>query len=206
MEVRAQDIRSGNFRNQATVRQTQNVIRPTARAPEPQPLAAGERGRLGENPPRAARQGGREPTTGQGPVGGNQQQQRQQQQGQKQQPDQQQQPGMQGRSDQQQQGAPGRGPQQKRQPPATEGRGPQQKEQKQQPQQKEQPSMEGRGPQQKQQPPATEGRGGGQRKQERRGRRVAPADSRNSSRKGNPADRMEGAASAAPFLSAVGAL
>jgi uncharacterized protein DUF6600 len=171
VEVRPQDLRQGRAqRTQVTVRETQNVIQPSRNVPPAQPLAAGERGRLGDNPPRASGQGGREPTTGQGPISGNQQQQRQQQQGQKQ-PDQTQQPGMQGRRpDQQQQGTQGRGPQQK-QAPATEGRGPQQKQQPpategRGPQQKQQPpATDGRGPQQKQQPPATEGRGPQQKQQ-----------------------------------------
>jgi Glycosyl hydrolase family 1 len=119
-------------------------------------LAAGERGRLGDNPPRAARQGGREPTTGQGPGGGTQQQQQERQQGQKQ-PDQAQQPGVLGRRpDQPPQASEGRGPQQK-QPPATEGRGPQQKQPPQ--------ATEGRGGgERKQEPQGTEGRAGGQQK------------------------------------------
>src|SRR5207245_990462 len=95
VEVRPQDLRQGRAqRTQVTVRETQNVIQPSRNVPPAQPLAAGEQGRLGDSPPRAARQGGREPTTGQGPAGGNQQQQqeRQQQQGQEQQPHQPQQP------------------------------------------------------------------------------------------------------------------
>jgi hypothetical protein len=154
MEVRQQDLRQGRAqRTQVTVRETKNVIQPSRNVPPAQPLAAGERGRLGDNPPRAARQGGREPTAGQAPAGGNQQQLRKQQQGQKQQPGQPQQPGMQGlRPDQQQQGTQSRGPQQKQPPAATEGRGPQQKQPPQ--------TTEGRGPPQQKQPPAaTEGRG-----------------------------------------------
>ena len=74
-EVRPQDLRQGRAqRTQVTVRETKNVIQPSQNVPPAQALAAGERGRLGDNPPRAARQGGREPTTGQGPAGGNQQQ------------------------------------------------------------------------------------------------------------------------------------
>src|SRR6266487_4369965 len=175
VEVRPEDLRQGQAqRAQVTVRETQNVIQPSRNVPPAQPLAAGEQGRLSDNPPRAGRQGGREPTTGQGPAAGNQQRQ-----GQQQQSDQQQQPGMQGRGpDQRQQG--GRGPQQgtesrapqhRQQPQAPEGRAPQQKQQPQAtegraPQQKQQPqATEGRAPQQKQQPQATEGRGGGQQKQ-----------------------------------------
>jgi hypothetical protein len=169
VEVRPQDLRQGRAqRTQVTVRETKNVIQPSQNVPPAQALAAGERGRLGDNPPRAARQGGREPTTGQGPAGGNQQQQ-QRQQGQKQ-PDQARQPGMQGRRPDQPPATEGRGPQQK-QPPATEGRGPQPKQPPQTtesrgPQQKQQPpATEGRGPQQKQPPQTTEGRGPQQKQQ-----------------------------------------
>src|SRR5258708_987122 len=93
VEVRPQDLRQGRAqRTQVTGRETQNVIQPSRNVPPARPLAAGEQGRLGDNPPRAAR--GREATTGQGPAGGNQQQQRQQQQGQKQQPHQPHHPGI----------------------------------------------------------------------------------------------------------------
>jgi Family of unknown function (DUF6600) len=121
LEVRAQDLRGRNIRDQVTVRQTQNVIRPADRVQPPQPLAAGERGRLGDNPPRAAQGGAPQPTTGQG-----RQQQEQQGPGAQQQPQQKQPPAAEGRG----------GPQQK-QPPATEGRGG--------PQQKQPPATEGRG-------------------------------------------------------------
>ena len=82
LQVRAQDVRSNNFRTQTTVRQTQNIVRAADRVQAPQPLAAGERGRLGDNPPRAAQ--GRPSTTAPGareqqPQQGQQQQQRQQQ-------------------------------------------------------------------------------------------------------------------------------
>src|SRR5262249_54248779 len=63
MQVRPQDLRSAALRNPVTAQRTQNVIRPSANAPRPQPLAAGERGRLGSNPPRMAHGG--TPTTGQ---------------------------------------------------------------------------------------------------------------------------------------------
>jgi hypothetical protein len=158
------------------MRETQNVIQPSRNVPPAQPLAARERGRLGDNPPRAVGQGGREPTTGQGPTGGNQQQQRQQQQGQKQ-PDQTQQPGMQGRRpDQQQQGTQGRGPQPKQPPQTTEGRGPQQKQQPPATEGRGQPpATEGRGPQPKQPPQTTEGRGPQQKQQPRQRPRAAAA-------------------------------
>jgi hypothetical protein len=54
--IAAQQLRAGNIRGAASVRESQNVIQPSHNAPRPQPLAAGERGRLGANPPRAAAQ------------------------------------------------------------------------------------------------------------------------------------------------------
>jgi hypothetical protein len=83
MQVRPQDLRSAALRTPVTARQTPNVIGPSANAPRPQPLAAGERGRLGSNPPRMARSAAPTTTTGQGP---NQRQQGQPQQTQRQQP------------------------------------------------------------------------------------------------------------------------
>ena len=83
LQVRAQDVRSSNFRAQTTVRQTQNIVRAADRVQAPQPLAAGERGRLGDNPPRAAQ--GRPSTTGQAPGAREQQPQQGQQQQQRQQ-------------------------------------------------------------------------------------------------------------------------
>src|SRR5262249_57360262 len=64
--VREQDLRRQGFRGQATVRETRNEIRPSRDISAPRALGAGERGRLGDNPPRAARteQGG--PTQGRG--------------------------------------------------------------------------------------------------------------------------------------------
>jgi hypothetical protein len=56
--INPQDLRNaGRNRNailQPRVQQTSNVIVPATRAPQIKPLAAGERGRLGANPPRAA--------------------------------------------------------------------------------------------------------------------------------------------------------
>ena len=109
LEVRAQDMRGRNIRDQVTVRQTQNVIRPADRVQPPQPLAAGEQGRLGDNPPRAARGGAPQPTTGQG------RQQQEQTQGRG--ADQPRQP------QKQQPAAEGRGGPPQKQPPAAEGRG-----------------------------------------------------------------------------------
>jgi Family of unknown function (DUF6600)/Sigma-70 region 2 len=65
--IGAQQLRAGNIRGGASVRQSQNVIQPSHNASRPQPLAAGERGRLGANPPRAAAQ---PVTTGQQPRAG----------------------------------------------------------------------------------------------------------------------------------------
>jgi len=160
--VREQDLRSRTFRAQATVRETRTEIRPSQQVAPPRELGANERGRLGDNPPRAA-QG---PTQGRGPAQG---------------PTEgrgpgepKQQPGTQGRGEPKQQpgqpkqqpGIEGRGGQPK-QPPGTEGRGGQQ-----------QPGTEGRGGQPKQLPgtegrgrsepkqPSTEGRGRGEPKQQ----------------------------------------
>jgi len=54
--VREQDLRRGQgFRAQATVRETRTEIRPERNVSAPRALGAGEQGRLGDNPPRAAR-------------------------------------------------------------------------------------------------------------------------------------------------------
>jgi hypothetical protein len=160
--VREQDLRS--FRAQATVRETRTEIRPSQQVAPPRELGANERGRLGDNPPRAA-QG---PTQGRGPAQG---------------PTEgrgpgepKQQPGTQGRGEPKQKQLPsteGRGPGEQKQLPGTQGRGP--GEQKQLPgtegrgrgEPKQQPGTEGRGePKQKQQQPGTEGRGRGEPKQQ----------------------------------------
>ena len=58
IEIRGREARDRNFRRELTIRETRTVIEPRrGRIPEPQPLAAGEQGRLGDNPPRAARRG-----------------------------------------------------------------------------------------------------------------------------------------------------
>jgi hypothetical protein len=57
VEVRNEWLREGRrdeFLRQAAVSETSRTITPANRIPPPQPLAAGERGRLGQNPPRAA--------------------------------------------------------------------------------------------------------------------------------------------------------
>ena len=53
--VREQDLRRQGFRAQATVRETRTEIRPERNVSAPRELGAGEQGRLGDNPPRAAR-------------------------------------------------------------------------------------------------------------------------------------------------------
>ena len=51
LEVRPQDLRGKReMRARVTVRQTQNVIRPADRVQPPQPLAAGQQGRLAQSP------------------------------------------------------------------------------------------------------------------------------------------------------------
>ena len=58
IEIRGREARDRNFRRELTIRETRTVIEPRRGSiPEPQPLAAGEQGRLGDNPPRAARRG-----------------------------------------------------------------------------------------------------------------------------------------------------
>jgi hypothetical protein len=63
VEVRAQELARGG-RPQVRVRaeQSTTVIRPGRNVPQPRPLAANENGRLGDNPPRAARQEARQPS------------------------------------------------------------------------------------------------------------------------------------------------
>lgn len=88
-EVRAQDLRNRDFRPRIAMQPTQNVVRPAARVQPAQPLAAGERGRLGDQPPRGAQRGPQFPsTTGQAPAV-QQQVPTQQQQGQRELPRQQ---------------------------------------------------------------------------------------------------------------------
>src|SRR5262249_25856305 len=54
--VREQDLRrSQSFRSQAMVRETRSEIRPSQQVAPPRALGANEQGRLGDNPPRAAR-------------------------------------------------------------------------------------------------------------------------------------------------------
>jgi hypothetical protein len=56
--VRADQLRTNRtsvVRQATAVQQTNNTIQPARNVPPPQPLARGENGRLGDNPPRAAR-------------------------------------------------------------------------------------------------------------------------------------------------------
>jgi len=88
--VRPQDLnalrdgaRNRNFGPQTSVRETPQTIAPSARGTQLKPLAAGEQGRLGDNPPRAAQEPQRAQPLQQR-QGQPQPQQQQQQQGQQQ--------------------------------------------------------------------------------------------------------------------------
>jgi Family of unknown function (DUF6600) len=160
VEVRAEDLRrpgaARSFR--AEVRQSRTEIRATGRVADPQPLRAGEQGRLGDNPPRAA-QGQQGPTDGRG----TQPKQPPQTEGKGTQPKQPPQTEGKGTQPKQPPQTEGKGKQQKQLPP-TEGRG----------EPKQVPGTEGRGRGEPKQQPGTEGRGRGEQKQlprteERRG-------------------------------------
>jgi hypothetical protein len=150
--VREQDLRRGQgFRPQATVRETRTEIRPSRDVSAPRALGAGEQGRLGDNPPRAARteQGG--PTQGnanerQGAEDRNRNANERQ--------------GTTGRGEQKQQGAQDRNRNEPKQRPSTEGRGePRQKgaqERNRSEQQKQGAEGRNRGPEREQR--GTEGR------------------------------------------------
>jgi hypothetical protein len=171
VEVRAEDLRRGQaLRTQEFVRETQTVVRPADRVQEPRPLAAGEQGRLGDNPPRAA-QGQQAPTEGRGvqpkqpPLPGTEGRGRGEPK---------QMPGTEGRGrgePKQMPGTEGRGRGEPKQMPGTEGRG--RGEPKQMPgtegrgrgEPKQMPGTEGRGRGEPKQMPGTEGRGGGEPKQ-----------------------------------------
>jgi hypothetical protein len=176
--VREQDLRSRQtFRSQTTIRETRSEIRPSQQVEPPRALGANEQGRLGDNPPRAARgeqgrpdgreQGtqGRGPTQGQGPEGRGRAEP-------KQGPGVDQRQGAEDRRGEPKQKGVDRG--EPKQLPGTEGRGrgePKQGvdrgdrgEPKQKGvdrgQQKQLPGTEGRGEPKQKQPPGTEGRGG----------------------------------------------
>jgi hypothetical protein len=150
IEVRDQDLRNaGRNRNigpQASVRETPNAIAPTGRAPQLRPLAAGEQGRLGDNPPRAA--------TGLPPQ---QQAQPSRQQGQQRQP-----PQQQGQEQPSQSTTQGQGQQPSPPPPTRqreEGRRLQNQQQGQQPGSAREPAQtQGRGSEERRQQLDNEGR------------------------------------------------
>jgi hypothetical protein len=140
--VREQDLRRQGFRAQVTVRETRTEIRPERNVSAPRALGAGEQGRLGDNPPRAARaqQGptegrGRDDQNQQGVDRGNRGEQRpgtegrgrddQNQKGVDRGNRGQQQPGTEGRGrgEPNQQGAQDRNRNEPKQRPSTEGRG-----------------------------------------------------------------------------------
>jgi hypothetical protein len=188
IEVRAQDLRSGRFRAEPTLRETRNEIRATGSPQRLQPLAAGEHGRLGDNPPRAAQrlgqqQGQRQPPAQQPPS----QQQGQQQPPATQQQPQQQQGQQQGRGKQEPAQTQGRGTEQRE--PAQQGkRQPQQQQGQQQlPQQRQQQQGRGNEPAEtrgQRAPVQTQGRGSEEQRQQRspqqsrEGERVPPPQSR----------------------------
>jgi hypothetical protein len=62
-QVRAQDLQGRNFRPNVAMQPTQNPVRAANRVQPAQPLAPGERGRLSEQPPRAAQRGSQSPST-----------------------------------------------------------------------------------------------------------------------------------------------
>jgi hypothetical protein len=173
MQVRGQDLARRDFRPQAAPRPTQNLVRAADRVAPAQPLAAGERGRLGDMPPRAAqRAAGAPATTGQAPSAqpqGQQQpaQQQLQPQQQRQQQGQQRQPPPQPQA-QPQQAQPQQG-RAKQEPAQTQGRGGEPPRAAQPPQRERQPQgaaqqrerqQQGAAPTPRNQP-TTEGRGHG---------------------------------------------
>ena len=156
MQVSAQNLRSAAVRRPVTARQTQNVVRPSANVPQLKPLAAGERGQLGDRPPRMAH-GAVSTTTGRAPS------QPQQQQGQRQQPSAQRPQQQQGAQRQpsaqppQQQSRQAQAPQQQghaKQEPQTQGRSAaeQRQQQRRAAQPQPRPSTEGRAAQPPRQP------------------------------------------------------
>jgi hypothetical protein len=150
MQVRGQDLARRDFRPQPAPRPTQNLVRAAERVAPAQPHAAGERGRLGDMPPRAAqRAAGAPATTGQAPPA---QPQGQQQPAQPQRQQQQAQPPQ--RPQQGQQAQPQ--PQQQLQPQQQRQQQGQQRQPSPPPQQQAQP-QQGRA---KPEPAQTQGRGG----------------------------------------------
>jgi hypothetical protein len=172
VQVRPQDLGRRNFRPQAGLRQTQNVVRPADQVQPAQPLAASERGRLGDRPPRAAQRGADVPATaGQAPADRQQaqppqQQQQVQPQQQRQPPQQQAQPPQQDQGQQRQ--APTQQGRTKQEPAQAQGSGEPQRameqsrrerRQQQQQQQQQRATPQREAPTAQQQGPASEGRG-----------------------------------------------
>jgi uncharacterized protein DUF6600 len=168
--VREQDLRSGQaFRAQTTIRETRTEIRPSQQIAPPRELGANEQGRLGDNPPRAARgeQGtqGRGQTQGQAPEGRGRGEPKQGL-GAEDRRGEPKQKGVDRGEPKQPLGTEGRGRGEPKQLPGTEGRG--RGEPKQQPgtegrgrgEPKQQLGTEGRGRGEPKQQPGTEGRGG----------------------------------------------
>jgi hypothetical protein len=188
VQVRPQDLGRRNFRPQAALRQTQNVVRPADRVRPAQPLAADARGRLGDTPPRAAQRGAEVPTTaGQAPADRQQvQPQEKRQQGQEaQRPQQQQrqqaQPQHQGQQEGQQRQPPQQQGRAKKQEPAQpQGAGePQRATEQPQRARRQQQQQQGATPQRQapnaqEQRPATEGRGRVEQRHPQTERRAAP--------------------------------
>ena len=189
VQVRPQDLGRRNFRPQAALRPTQNVVRPADQVQPAQPLGANEPGRLGDRPPRAAQRGADVPaTTGQAPADRQppQQQQQPQQQVQPQQqrppPQQQAQPPQQGQQQGQQRPAPTQQGRTKHAPAQAQGGGEPQRameqsrrERRQQQQQQQGATPQREAPTAQQQRPASEGRGRLERRQAPQAeRRAAP--------------------------------
>jgi hypothetical protein len=185
MQVRAQDLRRGDFRPRAALQPTQSTVRAADRVAPAQPLAAGERGRLGDQPPRAAQQRGPQTpsTTGQAPDS-RQQAQPQSQPSQRQPPLQAQpgQPQQQAEPKLQQRATEGRSATEQRQQQAQPKQAePKQQQREQRTVQPQRPANEGRAAtEQRQQRPATEGRGSAERRQAapNEGRAASPAPQR----------------------------
>ena len=197
-QVRPQDLGRRNFRPQAALRPTQNVVRPADQVQPAQPLAASERGRLGDRPPRAAQRGADVPATaGQAPADRQQAQppqqqqqvqpqQQRQQQGQPHQPPQQQaQPPQQDQQQGQQRQAPTPQGRTKQEPAQAQGSGEPQRameqsrrerrQQQQQQQQQQRATPQREAPTAQQQQPASEGRGRLEQRQAPQAERSAPA-------------------------------
>ena len=168
VEVRAQDVarQRGQALPRETIRETQNEIKPAARIPEPQALGEREQGRLGANPPKAARGANlQEGQPAREQQGATPQERRQP-------------PSTQGVAprEQQQQGA---APQERRQPPITQGTAPRE--------------QQGAAPQQeRRQPPSTQGLGGGGQREAPQPQIRAPQEQPRTEGRGGGAEQQRG--------------